>query len=147
MIRRPGIPLLIVAQILALSITGAAQSTRPYTRHVRDAVQSGEARYVGDLPATESIRLVLVLPLRNQEALDNFLKELYDPGSPSFRHFLTVDEFTAKFGPTQQDYDAVIRFAKENGMEVVGTSINRMNVDVAGSVASIEAAFHLKMGV
>ena len=47
---------------------------------------------------------MIVLPLRNQTALDNFLKELYNPSSPSYRQFLTVEEFTTEFGPTQQDY-------------------------------------------
>ena len=55
------------------------------------------------------MRLVIVLPLRNQTALDNFLKELYNPASPSYRQFLTVEEFTEMFGPTQQDYDAVVQ--------------------------------------
>jgi kumamolisin len=56
-----------------------------------------------------------------------------------------VDEFTAKFGPTQDDYDSVIAFAKDNGLTVVGVSRNRMNVDVTGPVASIERAFHVNM--
>jgi kumamolisin len=41
----------------------------------------------------------------------------------------------------------VIRFAKANGFRVVGTSRNRMNLDVTGSVDAIERAFHLTMGV
>jgi len=61
------------------------------------------------------MRIVLVLPHRNQEGLDNFLKEVYDPNSPSYRHFLTVEEFTERFGPSQEDYDSVIQFAKANG--------------------------------
>jgi kumamolisin len=93
------------------------------------------------------MRLVLVLPLRNQAALDQFLKELYDPASPSYRQYLTVEEFTTMFGPTQQDYDAVLRWAEANGFTVVGTSRNRMNVDVTGAVAAIETAFHVNMGV
>src|SRR2546429_4436993 len=90
----------------------------------------------------QTMRLVLVLPLRNQAALEAFLKELYDPSSASYRHYLTVEEFTAKYGPSQEDYDAVIRFAEANGLTVVGTSRNRVNVDVTGSVANIEKAFH-----
>ena len=64
----------------------------------------------GASPQTQTMRLVLVLPLRNQAELDNFLTGLYDPSSPSYRQFLTVEEFTARFGPSQQDYDAVIQF-------------------------------------
>ena len=148
MLRKPGRSLfIVVAQLLALNIVCHAQSAPPFTRHVRDAIQNGQAQYAGRLPATESFRLVLVLPLRNGQALDQLLKEQYDPGNPSYRQFLTVDEFTARFGPSQEDYDAVIRFAQANGFQVVGTSRNRMNVDVIGSVASIERAFHLQMGV
>ena len=75
------------------------------------------------------------------------MKELYDPSSPSYRQFLTVEQFTEKFGPSREDYDAVIRYAKANGLMVVGTSRNRVNIDIKGSVASIENAFHLTLGV
>ncbi|MGD0673105.1 MAG: protease pro-enzyme activation domain-containing protein [Candidatus Binatus sp.] len=139
--------LTVVAMMLAVSIVCQAQSQALLTRHAREAVLNGEAQWVGHLPATQSMRLVLVLPHRHQAELDNFLQELYDPHSASYRKFLTVEEFTARFGPSQADYDSVIGFAKANGFRVVGTSRNRMNLDVTGSVASIERAFHLRMGV
>lgn len=72
------------------------------------------------------LRLVITLPLRNQDALDQFLEDVYDPNSASYRQFLTVEEFTAQFGPTQENYDAVIEFAQANGLAVVGTSRNRL---------------------
>ena len=31
----------------------------------------------------------------------HFSRQLYDPASPSYRHFLTVPEFTERFGPSQ----------------------------------------------
>jgi kumamolisin len=93
------------------------------------------------------MRLVIVLPLGNALALDQFLKELYNPASPSYRRYLSVDEFTTRFGPTEHDYDAVLRWAEGNGFTVVGTSRNRLNVDVTGSVATIEAALHVNMGL
>ncbi|MGB9236394.1 MAG: choice-of-anchor D domain-containing protein [Terriglobales bacterium] len=136
-----------VSMLLASAAQAQAQSQTPFTRHVREAVLTGEAQSVGRLPATQSMRLVLVLPHRNQAELDSLLKELYDPHSASYRKFLTVEEFTARFGPSQEDYDSVIRFAKANGFRVVKTSRNRMNLDVTGSVASIETAFHLTMGI
>src|SRR5262249_51497934 len=93
------------------------------------------------------MRLTLVLPLRNQGELDNFLQELYDPSSPSYHRFLTVEEFTERFGPTQEDYDEVIRFAEASGLNVVATSRNRLNLDVTGSVGSIERALHIALGL
>jgi hypothetical protein len=93
------------------------------------------------------MHLVFVLPLRHQPELENFLQQLYDPSSPSYRHFLTVEEFTEQFGPSQEDYDAFLLFAKANGLAVSGTSRNRMNMNVTASVANIEKALHVTMGV
>jgi subtilase family serine protease len=124
-----------------------AHSQHPLTLHVRDVTLNGQAPLVGLLPATQSMSLVLVLPLRNQDELDGVLKDLYDPSVSPYRGFLTVEEFTARFGPSQNDYDAVISFAEAHGLGVFGTSRNRMNVQVTGSVANIEEAFHLRLGV
>jgi kumamolisin len=44
--------------------------------------------------------------------LDEFLIDLRNPASASYRHFLTPQEFTARFCPIQENYDAVIAFAK-----------------------------------
>jgi hypothetical protein len=147
-IRRLGKPLLrTLSLVLFSNLICHAQSRPLLTHHVREVTLNGQARLVGHLPAEQSMRLVIALPLRNQIALDSFLKELYRPLSPSYHQFLTVEEFTSMFGPTADDYDAVIRFAKANGLTVSGTSRNRVNVDVTGPVASIEKAFHLAMGV
>src|ERR1700723_186706 len=148
MIRRLGLSLLtIIALVLILSVVCQAQGLTPLTRHVREAALNGQARPVGHLPATQTMRLVLVLPLRNQAELDNQLQELYDPSSLSYRHFLTVEEFTDRFGPTTEDYDSVVHFAEANGLTVEGTSRNRVILNVTGPVASVEQAFHVTMGV
>ena len=139
--------LMMVAILWGEPAISQAQSPSLLTQHVREVTLNGQAPLVGHLPATQSMRLVLVLPHRNQAELDAFLKELYDPSSTSYRKFLTVEEFTARFGPSQEDYDSVIRFAEANGFSVVGKSRNRMNLDVTGSAANIENAFHLSMGV
>src|SRR5271154_166921 len=116
------------------------------THHMRAATRTGEAKPIGQLPPDQILSLDIVLKLRDQAGLDSFLKELYDPASPSYRHFLTVPEFTERFGPTQQDYDAVIRFARSYGLEVVGGSRDGMDVQVRGSVSAVETAFHVAMG-
>jgi kumamolisin len=117
------------------------------THHVREAVKSGAAKSIGRLPADQSMRIVLALPHRNQAELDQLLKDLYDPSSSSFHNFLSVEDFTEKFGPSQNDYDALIAFAGSHNLTVAKTSTNRMNLDVTGSVKDIEAALHVTMGV
>ena len=141
------VPLLTLVAIVSIANTCLAQSLPLLTHHVREATLNGQAQPLGQLPATQRMRLVLVLPLRNRAELGHFLQELYDPSSASYHQFLTVEEFTARFGPSQRDYDTLARFAETHGFTVVATSRNRVNLDVTGSVANIEEAFHLTMGV
>jgi len=130
-----------------VSVPVHGQGRPVLTRHTCEAVSSGEAMWVGRLPTTHFLRLNIALPLRNESELDELLRQIYDPQSPSYRQFLSVEEFTERFGPTQEDYDAVIRFVEANGLTVMGTAPNRMIVDVVGPVANIEWAFQVTMGV
>lgn len=144
MVRRTGLYLLtVVAALSVVTMNSHAQSV--LTRHVREATRTGEALSLGRLPATQILQIDLVLPLRDQAGLDSFLKEVYDPASPSYRHFLTVPEFTQRFGPTQEDYDAVVAFAMASGLKVVGGTRDGMDVQVKGPVSAMEAAFHVNM--
>jgi subtilase family serine protease len=148
MIRKLRSSLLTIAALVpAVNMVSRAESLSASTRHVRDVVRNGQAQPAGRLPATQSMRLVLVLPHRNEAGLQSLLHEVYDPSSASYHNFMTVEEFTSRFGPSQEDYDAVISFAQTHGFTVAGTARNRMNVDITGRVANVEEAFHVTMGV
>jgi subtilase family serine protease len=100
---------------------------------------------VGRLPAAQHLNLVLGVQLTNQAGLNLLLQELYDPASTNFHRYLTPAQFTAKFGPTDADYQAVLNFAKNNGLQVVKTYDNRRMVDVSATVSDIEKAFHVTL--
>ena len=102
---------------------------------------------ISRLDSGTRLSLAIGLPLRNREELTNLLQELYQPGNANFRHNLTPDQFTSKFGPSREDYQKVIDFVKSHGLIVRGTHPNRTLLDVAGSVADIEKAFHIHMRV
>ena len=99
----------------------------------------------GRLESAQSLELTIGLPLRNQAALDSFLQELYDPASPSYRHFLTPQQFTELFGPTKKDYAAVVAYAQANGFTVTATDPGCVLVSVRAPVAVIEKAFHVNL--
>ena len=114
--------------LFTVHVQANAQSV--VTRHVRDEVKNGQARFLNRLPATESLRLNLFLPLRNEADLNQLLQDLYDPQSALFDQFLTMQEFTDRFGPTEDDYAQIIRFAEQNGLTVTATYPNHMVVNV-----------------
>jgi subtilase family serine protease len=138
--------------VLLLSITpfvsAAVAQSRPLslmTRQVREVTLTGQAALLGRLPATQTMQLNVVLPLRDQAGLDAFLDILQNPNNPGYRQFLTPAEFTARFGPTQQDYDAVVQYVQSHGLTVVGGSRDGMDVQVKGQVSAIESAFHINL--
>jgi kumamolisin len=147
MVPRFGRSLLTIAALLSLLsfATTTSQAQSMSTRHVREVVRSGEAKSVGQLPSKQVMTLDVVLPLRDSAGLDSFLQQLYNPSSPSYRHFLTVPEFTQRFGPTEQDYDSVVRFAEAHGFTVVGGTRDGMDVQIKGPVSAVESAFHVTM--
>jgi uncharacterized repeat protein (TIGR01451 family) len=100
---------------------------------------------VSRLSASQHLSFAIGLPLRNQDALSNLLQQIYDPASANYHRFLTPEEFTERFGPTSQDYEAVAAFARSNGLSISTRHPNRVLLDVEGSVADIEKALHVRM--
>ncbi len=101
------------------------------------------APLVGPHDGVSPIRLALSLPLRNTQKLDYFLKQLYDPRSPSYRHYLNPGQFVEMFGPSEQDYQALQDFALSHHLKVTATFNNRLVLDVSGSTQDVEKAFYV----
>ena len=139
--------LLSIAVLLSLVTVAAinAQAQSMSTHHVREVTRTGAAKPIGQLPPDQTMTLDVVLPLRDPAGLNAFLKVLYDPSSPSYRQFLSVPEFTARFGPTEENYDAVVRYLKSYGFEVTGGTRDGMDVLIKGPVSAVEAAFRVSM--
>jgi subtilase family serine protease len=97
------------------------------------------------LPATNQLRLALGVPLRDQAGLDHFIVDVSNPTSPNYRRYLTAQELADRFGPTEQDYEAVKEFARTNGLTVTSTYNNRLVLDVAGPAAAVEKALHVTL--
>jgi len=144
MVRRSCLFLLAIAALVSM-VTINSQAQSVLTRHVREVTLNGQAQSLGRLSATQIVQLDVVLPLSDQAGLDAFLNDLYDPASPSYRNFLTVGQFTERFGPSQEEYDAVVRFANANGFTVVGGTRDGMDVQIKGPVSAVEKAFHVTM--
>jgi subtilase family serine protease len=104
-------------------------------------------RPLGEIDNSRRFDLAIGLPLRNREALTNLLEELYDPASPNYHKFLSPEQFTEKFGPTDDDYQAVIAFVKSNHFVLTGRHPNRLLVDVNATAADIQRALHLKLRI
>ena len=147
-----GVSALVAASVLcgvptadAIDVGTLTSHTVMQARHVPEAVRTGVALRVGTLDESQHLSLAINLPHRNQADLDQLLKQLYDPQSANFRQYLSTEEFTSRFGPTQSDYDAVVAWAKANSLNIVATSSNRRILNVEGSVGAINQALGIQL--
>lgn len=136
---------LSLALAMAFGASAAVQAGGVMTHHLRDVVRDGIAPMVGSLPSQQVMSLNVVLPVRNQAALDAFVAAVSNPLSPSFRQYMTPAQFTASFGPTQSDYNTVVRYLTNNGFTVTGGSRDGLDIQVSGPVSAVESAFNVSM--
>jgi subtilase family serine protease len=113
--------------------------------HLPSAVANGKAAMTGAVNPQQRLKLAIHLPLRNQAELTQLLHDLYDPKSPNFHKYLSVSGFTKRFAMTAADYNAVVAWAKRNGLAVTAKTPNRRLLAVEGSVATVDRAFHVKV--
>jgi subtilase family serine protease len=137
----------LAGMIVALGTLCATALQSSATQVLSGHVPRSVARSVmlGRLAEGTNLDLVIGLPLRNQGALKRLLDQTYDPTSSHYHHYLRPDQFTASFGPTEEDYQAVIEFTKAHRLSVKATHSNRTLLDVNGAVGDIEKTFHINL--
>jgi subtilase family serine protease len=129
-----------------LSHSARAATLSPQANSLPAIVASQTATLVGSPPPDKMMHVVISLPLRNSKQLDALLESIYDPQSPQYRRFLSVAEFTDRFGPSAADYDKAVAFFEHNGFVAGPRAANRYLVALDGKVSDVERVFHVTMG-
>ncbi len=127
-----------------LGLAGPAGAAPQYI-HARLPEVVASERPISRVPASNRLDLVFGLPLRHRPELTNFLRQIYQRGSPAYHHYLKPAEFAANYGPTVRDYQSLINFAKSHGLTVTGTHPNRTLLTVNGAAGDIEKALHVHL--
>jgi kumamolisin len=102
---------------------------------------------VGPRQATAPQSVTVALRLPNQNALEAFVRQLNDPGSPQYHRFLTPAQFAERFSPSPADYAAVAAHLQASGLKIERTSANRLTVKASGTVAQVQRAFATTIAV
>jgi hypothetical protein len=104
-------------------------------------VLDGTAKLSQPYSPDQMLRLVIGLKPPHQDAQKKFLQDLQDRNSPNFQHFLKPEEWNARFAPSKKDEQAIVDWAKGQGLTVTHRYPNRLLVDLEAPVAIIQKAF------
>lgn len=93
------------------------------------------------LSASRQIGITVTLQVNDQSSLDRYLGDLYNPSSPSYRHFVTAQQFAQRFGPSAETRAETVSWLKSQGLHVTGTSRNGLQISARASASKMQAAF------
>ena len=101
-------------------------------------------RAPADLPM-ERILLKLKRSPVQQKDLDQLLADLQNPASGSFHNWLTPEQFGQRFGPAQQDLDAITAWLQSHGFQINEIAKGRNTIEFSGTALQVETAFRTEI--
>jgi kumamolisin len=108
------------------------------------APEMTKTRLVGRVPPTTQLTLTVGLVIPNAPGLIEAASQISDPNDPSYRKYLTPEQFADQFGATPADYQSVLDWARSNNLTVTAHR-NRFVASVSGSAADIESALNIHL--
>jgi subtilase family serine protease len=94
---------------------------------------------------TNRLLLVLARSTEQEAALQTYLQSVQDANSPTYRRFLTPEEFGESFGVGDSDLQSIQSWLTAHGFTVSRISKSRMTIEFSGSVGQLQSAFHTSL--
>lgn len=104
-----------------------------------------QSALLGAVEQSQSISVILALPLSDPQGAADFVRHVSKPGDPLFQQYLTPEEFAAKYGANAADYAALKEWATKSGLSVVHESLARSCLTVRGSAAQLQTLFKTQL--
>jgi hypothetical protein len=114
-------------------------NTRPEAKAMNDRGR------VSDDMTIQHLMLQLQRTPEQEQALEQFIKEIHDPTSPLFHHWLTAAEFGQTYGVAPADVAKVTEWLESQGFKVNLVYPNQMVIDFTGTASQIRQAFHTEI--
>ena len=128
--------------IAAVAAPVALAAPAPRVTLSSDAVTGlAQSQQLGAVPADQKVSVAVSLNLRNGAELDRTIAAVNDAHSAQYGHFLTPEQFTARFGPTTDQVNRVTDYLRAQGLSVDAVSGNHLTVDASGPAAAVQKAF------
>ncbi len=145
------VPLISVMLVVALLLLFVSPFTHAQPANPRvtltDSVSAytSKSQLLANTPVDQPVSLAIGLNLRNTANLASYLREITDPHSPIYRHYLSQASFAALYGPLPQSEAAVSAFLRSQGFKITGTYPNHLIIDAVGTVAQAQHAFQVQI--
>lgn len=103
------------------------------------------SQHLGRLASSTRVPLAVTLKLKNQDALAEFISRVNDPRDVLYGHYLTPEQFTEAYAPSNEELSQVKQYLESQGLHIKTVHSNRLVIEVEGSAAEVERAFQVEM--
>ena len=117
---------------------------QPRTVHPYAVAANDRGRVDANLPINR-ILLLLKPDAQQQAELSKLLMEQHDPASATYQHWLSPEQFAAKFGPDHGDLEQTTSWLLQHGFSVNNAARGGQWIEFSGSAADVESAFHTEL--
>lgn len=121
---------------------GGSHAVPPVTTAPGATVPQSKLSFGVPRTASNGVRFLVNLPLRNSGELDRLIESQSSPGSPAYHQYLTPEQFRAAYGPTEADLTTVAESLQRAGMQV---NFSSQGVGAVGSTQAVESYFNIKL--
>lgn len=122
----------------------SASSSTQYS-HTPPQVLDGRAKMTQPYDPNKMLRITIGLTPPHMDQERKLIDQLHDKTSPEFHKWLTPEEWDARFAPSAEDEQAVVDWAKSQGLNVTNRFADRLLVDIIAPVGTIEKAFNIQI--
>ena len=124
---------------------GAAAAASSRVRVGSAAGLPASARSLGALSPNTKLHLTIAFQPRNASQMTSMANAVSTPGSPLFRHYLSVAQFAQRFGASDGQMAAVKSALTAGGLHVGSPEANRLTLSVSGTAAQVERALSVSL--
>jgi subtilase family serine protease len=100
----------------------------------------------GKIAPTSAVSFELSLSLRNAAAAQAFVRQVSQPRSALYRHYLSDAQWESRFGPTKADVATAESWLRKQGFVVGSVPKDRLFVSARGTALQVERAFGVSLG-
>lgn len=121
-----------LAGCLALLLAGAGGTA--LAANERPSLDMGMAT------SSQPVHVTLLLKLRNEAALQDYIRQTVTPGSAHYQQFLSTSDFASKYGASDADIARVLAYLQQHGLD--GKVLDsHMAIETSGTLAQFGTLF------
>jgi subtilase family serine protease len=100
----------------------------------------------GSMAASSAVSFDLLLTLRDAAGAQAVVKQVSDPGSAEFHHYLSLKTWVSRYAPSTASVTKAEAWLRGEGLTVGALPKDRLFVPATGSAADVEKAFGVTLG-